>query len=142
FYFSCEVMANSVLRVVILVIGIAAWAIHAQVPPPTQLDPNEWWGPKELQGRTNETVRHFEIRFCDEMIHDLVSRLKRHRKLAPPLEGTAFYYGFNTNQIDPWVKYWAEEYDFKEREAYFNQYPHYKTNIQGLDIHFLRVTPQ
>ncbi|XP_034826318.1 juvenile hormone epoxide hydrolase-like [Maniola hyperantus] len=75
------------------------------------------------------------------MINDLKSRLKNHRKFAPPLEGIAFEYGFNTNQVDPWAKYWAEEYNFKERENYFNQFPHYKTNIQGLDIHFIRVKP-
>ncbi|XP_045762924.1 juvenile hormone epoxide hydrolase-like [Maniola jurtina] len=76
------------------------------------------------------------------MIKDLIYRLKNHRKFVPPLEGIAFEYGFNTNQIDPWVKYWTEEYNFKQRETFFNQFPHYKTNIQGLDIHFISVKPQ
>ncbi|KPJ00061.1 Juvenile hormone epoxide hydrolase [Papilio xuthus] len=76
------------------------------------------------------------------MIKDLRSRLKNHRPLIPPLEGIAFEYGFNSKAIEPWLKYWAEEYPFKEREAFLNQFPQYKTNIQGLDIHFIRVKPQ
>jgi hypothetical protein len=76
------------------------------------------------------------------MIKDLRRRLKDHRPLTPPLEGVAFEYGFNSKHLDSWVNYWAEQYDFTKREAFLNKYPHYKTYIQGLDIHFIRVKPQ
>lgn len=76
------------------------------------------------------------------MIKDLKARLKNHRQLVPPLESVGFEYGFNSKQIDSWVKYWSEEYKFAEREKFFNKYPQFKTNIQGLDIHFIRVKPQ
>ena len=36
--------------------------------------------------------------------------------------------------------YWQNEYDWKSREALLNQWPGFKTNIQGLDIHFLHIT--
>ncbi|XP_013138350.1 PREDICTED: juvenile hormone epoxide hydrolase-like, partial [Papilio polytes] len=38
--------------------------------------------------------------------------------------------------------YWAEQYPFEERMIEINKYPQYKTNIQGLDVHFVRVTPE
>lgn len=76
------------------------------------------------------------------MVKDLKDRLKNHAKWNPPLEDVAFEYGFNTKQLNSWVTYWAEKYNFQEREKFFNQYPHYKTNIQGLDIHFIRVKPE
>lgn len=76
------------------------------------------------------------------MINDLKERLKNHRKWTPPLENIGFQYGFNTNQLDSWVAYWAEKYNFQEREKFFNKYPQFKTNIQGLDIHFIRVKPE
>ena len=76
------------------------------------------------------------------MIKDLKARLKNHHQLVPPLENVGFEYGFNTKQIDPWVKYWAEQYNFTERERFFNKFPQFKTNIQGLDIHFIRYKPQ
>ncbi|XP_072042011.1 epoxide hydrolase 1-like isoform X2 [Amphiura filiformis] len=39
------------------------------------------------------------------------------------------------------VKYWLNKYDFKAQEKYFNKYNHYRTNIEGLDIHFVHVKP-
>ncbi|XP_045762708.1 juvenile hormone epoxide hydrolase-like isoform X2 [Maniola jurtina] len=136
-------MANSFnIGILVLVIGGTTWVIEAQVLTLPQLDPDEWWGPAELQGDTNTTIRPFRIQFTQKMIKDLKSRLRNRRDLTPPLEGIGFEYGFNTQQVDPWVKYWTEEYDFKEREKFFNQFPHYKTNIQGLDIHFIRVKPK
>ncbi|KPJ20092.1 Juvenile hormone epoxide hydrolase [Papilio machaon] len=76
------------------------------------------------------------------MIEDLKKRINKHRTLTPPLEGIAFQYGFNTIELEGYLKYWAEEYPFKEREKVLNQFPQFKTNIQGLDIHFIRVKPK
>src|ERR1700712_1917735 len=42
-----------------------------------------------------------------------------------------------------WIKevcrYWAEEYDWRAREARLNRFTQFKTEIDGLDIHFLHV---
>ncbi|XP_072946427.1 juvenile hormone epoxide hydrolase-like [Epargyreus clarus] len=123
--------------------GYVAWFVYGLLfpGPPPQLDPNEWWGPNETRGRQDTSIRPFQVKFSDEMIKDLRARLKNYRSAPPPLEGVAFEYGFNTKQLESWVQYWAEEYPFSEREKYLNQFPQYKTNIQGLDIHFIRVKP-
>ncbi|CAD0205926.1 unnamed protein product [Chrysodeixis includens] len=76
------------------------------------------------------------------MIKDLRYRLRNHRPFTPPLEGTASTYGYNTNSLETWVSYWANSYNFTAREEHLNQYPHYKTNIQGLDIHFIWIKPK
>ncbi len=40
------------------------------------------------------------------------------------------------------VDYWRDEYDWREREAYFNPHPQFVTAIDGLDIHFIHcVSP-
>ncbi|KAL4713752.1 hypothetical protein ACJJTC_004283 [Scirpophaga incertulas] len=113
----------------------------ADTPMPT-LDQNEWWGPAELKTRQDKTIRPFKVKFEEDMIKDLRSRLQNHRQFTPPLEGVGFEYGFNSNQLGNWIKYWAEQYDFAQRENFLNKYPHFKTYIQGLDIHFIRVKPQ
>ncbi|CAH0714810.1 unnamed protein product, partial [Brenthis ino] len=130
--------------VLISILGVAAWmALPVLFPkPPPQLDLNEWWGPQELKGKQDTSIKPFQVKFSDEMIKDLKARLKNHRELVPPLESVGFEYGFNSKQMDSWVKYWSEEYKFVEREKFFNKYPQFKTNIQGLDIHFIRVKPQ
>ncbi|KAI5645213.1 juvenile hormone epoxide hydrolase [Phthorimaea operculella] len=105
------------------------------------LDFNEWWGPTALKGHEDTSVRPAQIHFDDEMIKDLQERLRNHISFQPPLEDSGFSYGFNSDSIESWLNYWAEEYPFKEREAYLNQFPQFKTNIQGLDIHFIRIKP-
>jgi len=35
--------------------------------------------------------------------------------------------------------YWLNKYDWKAREKLLNKYPQFKTNIQGIDIHFQHV---
>ncbi|KAI5645212.1 alpha/beta hydrolase fold domain-containing protein [Phthorimaea operculella] len=102
----------------------------------------EWWGPKELQGREDTSIRPAKIHFDNKMIKDLQKRLRRTISFDPPLEDSGFTYGFNSDAIGYWIKYWAEEYPFKQREAYLNQFPQFKTNIQGLDIHFIHVKPK
>ena len=76
-----------------------------------------------------------------QMILDLRYRLKNHRPFTPPLEGVGFEYGFNTDHLHGWLDYWADQYPFQQQEHILNQYPQFKTNVQGLDIHFLWVKP-
>lgn len=39
------------------------------------------------------------------------------------------------------VAHWIDRYDWRQEEAKINQHPHYRTNIEGLDIHFVRIKP-
>src|SRR5882757_1661380 len=42
-----------------------------------------------------------------------------------------------------WIKdvchYWAETYDWRQREARLNRFSQFTTEIDGLDIHFIHV---
>nr|ABD85119.1 juvenile hormone epoxide hydrolase [Spodoptera exigua] len=137
-------MGFIVKAVLVAALGVAAWYYFIGCCPKTipKLDNNEWWGPKELVGKQDNAIRPFKVKFDEAMIKDLKLRLKNHRAFRPPLEGVGFEYGFNTAQIDSWINYWADKYNFSEREAFLNKFPHFKTNIQGLDIHFIRVKPE
>ncbi|XP_075986229.1 juvenile hormone epoxide hydrolase-like [Anticarsia gemmatalis] len=75
------------------------------------------------------------------MIEDLKRRINGRRKVTPPLEGVGFEYGFNTNLLDYWTDYWVNKYNFTKQEAFLNKYPLFKTNIQGLDVHFAWIKP-
>lgn len=76
------------------------------------------------------------------MIQDLKQRIRNRRPLTRPLEGIQSEYGMNTLYLEKVLDYWVDKYDFKGRAALLNRYPHYKTRIQGLDIHFIRVKPE
>lgn len=75
------------------------------------------------------------------MLDDLNRRLNNHRTFTPPLEGVQQQYGMNTKLLTEIVEFWKTKYNWAERQKFLNQYPQYKTNVQGLDIHYLHVKP-
>lgn len=59
-----------------------------------------------------------------------------------PLQGVQHHYGTHTALLDDVLKFWRVKYNWKRRrEPYFNQFEHYITNIQGLDIHYIHEKP-
>ena len=61
--------------------------------------------------------------------------------MVPALEGIGFQYGFHAEVIKKVRDYWLNKYNWREQEAYLNTFPHFKTNIGGLDIHFIHSKP-
>lgn len=58
------------------------------------------------------------------------------------MEEINFEYGFNTDTLKKVIKYWRNDYKWTERQVFLNQFPQFKTNIQGLDIHYIHVKPK
>lgn len=75
-------------------------------------------------------------------LQDLQNRLANHIPFQPPLEGVQQQYGMNTNLLTKIVKFWKTKYNWREREKFLNQYPQFKVNIQGLNIHYIHVKPK
>jgi juvenile hormone epoxide hydrolase len=110
-----------------------------------ELDVHEYWGKREnLNLSKDESVRKFKINFPEDKIEKLRRRLEDAGPFAKPLEGVAFQYGFNSNKLQEILKYWKDEYlpKWSERQKHLNQFPQFKTKIQGLDIHFIHVKPK
>ncbi|XP_047539262.1 juvenile hormone epoxide hydrolase-like isoform X1 [Vanessa atalanta] len=136
-------MGRLILAVLVALASVLIYFLYLRSPPPLpEIDLEEWWGTELSKSKQDDSIKPFKVDFNEVMIKDLKDRLRDRHPLAPPLKGVAFEYGFNSKQLEGWLKYWAEEYSFKERENFFNNYPHFKTDIQGLSIHFVRVTPE
>ncbi|CAD0201815.1 unnamed protein product [Chrysodeixis includens] len=112
------------------------------VPERPNIDLQRWWGSGPKAAKEDESIRPFKIDFNDTMIQDLKKRLINRRRFTKPLEGIQSEYGMNTDYLEKVLKYWVEKYDFKKRAELLNKFPHYKTRIQGLDLHYIRVTPK
>ncbi|XP_030758418.1 juvenile hormone epoxide hydrolase 1-like [Sitophilus oryzae] len=129
-----------VFSAIVGLIGLVIYKLFSKKPIP-QLDSTQYWGPGEQPKEIDTSIRSFKIEVSDEEIADLKWRLDHLRPLQPPLEGIAQEYGINSNLVKEIVEFWRTKYNWKEREEVFNQYPQFKTNIQGLDIHYLHVKP-
>ncbi|XP_026496409.2 juvenile hormone epoxide hydrolase-like isoform X2 [Vanessa tameamea] len=132
----------SLFAVVIVVLGVFTNYYLQRVPDMPKLDLYRWWGDGDKPNQEDETIRPFKIVFNDTMIDDLKMRLRNRRPYTRPLEGMQSEYGMNTIYLEKLLKYWQDEYRFKERADLLNRFPHYKTRVQGLDIHYIRVKPE
>ncbi|XP_027222530.2 epoxide hydrolase 1 [Penaeus vannamei] len=120
----------------LLALGLAFLLMRE--PPLPPLDPDPWWGPGHRQPE-DVTVRPFKIDIPEEEVEDFHKRLSLPLRLTPPLERANFTYGFNSDTLVKVVDYLRHEYDWRKGEKRLNKYAHYKTRLEGLDIHFLRA---
>lgn len=100
-----------------------------------------WWGPGSPKAE-DTSIKPFKINISDQVIKDLQERLSKARPFHPPLEGIQQQYGMNTRLLSKIVDFWKTQYNWKEREAFLNQFPQFTTNIQGLKIHYLHIKPK
>lgn len=108
------------------------------------LDTDVYWGPGSPPTDMDTSIRPFTIDFGTDVIEEIRNKLSDRSlaKLPAPMEGTTFDYGTNTKYLKTVLKYWRDDYLPKwtdKHQPFLNQYPQFKTRIQGLDIHFIHV---
>ena len=81
-------------------------------------------------------VQPFKIEIPDDVLDDLKSRLERTR-LPDELPGTDWDYGSNLDYVKELVEYWRTKFDWRAQEKLINSFAHFKTEVDGLDIHFI-----
>ena len=78
----------------------------------------------------------FKIRVSEEVLTDLKQRLARTR-FPDETEGSGWDYGTNLGYLKELVAYWRDKFNWREQERRLNEFEQFKTNIDGLDIHFI-----
>src|SRR5687767_3386839 len=83
-------------------------------------------------------IRPFRVEIPEAEIEGLRARIEATR--WPEAETVADEtQGVQLATMQELVRYWATEYDFRRLEARLNAFPHFMTDIDGLDIHFIHV---
>jgi len=83
----------------------------------------------------------FSIHVPDAVLSDLKYRLA-HARLPDELPGAGWDYGMNLGYLKELVAYWRDRFDWRAQERRLNQFPQFKTNIDGLNIHFIHQRSQ
>ncbi|XP_076621441.1 juvenile hormone epoxide hydrolase 1-like [Colletes latitarsis] len=132
-------MLKTAALLLLLASGISIyWSTPRKLTIPNLPETN--WGSKK-NGKQSTEIRSFKIDVPTSVVDDLKYRLAKRRQYVNPLEDAAWTYGISTKYLDTVLDYWKEKYNWTERQALLNKYPQFKTNIQGLDIHFYHVKP-
>ena len=83
-----------------------------------------------------EDIRPFRIDVADEVLDDLRRRL--HATRWPDAEVVDDWsQGIPLAYVQDVCRYWADDYDWRAREAALNRFDQFVTEIDGLDIHFV-----
>jgi len=87
---------------------------------------------------SHREIRPFRVNFPEERLVDLRRRIAATQ--WPEKETVAdSSQGVQLATMQQLARYWATEYDWRKAEAKLNSYPQFLTEIDGLDIHFIRV---
>ena len=81
-------------------------------------------------------VQPYKIEIPDSVLDDLKSRLERTR-WPDELPGTGWDYGSNLDYVKELVEYWRTEFDWHAQEKLINSFSHFKSEVDGLNIHFI-----
>jgi len=81
-------------------------------------------------------IETFTIAATDEQLADLKQRLANTRWPEAELVDD-WTQGIPLAYVKEVCEYWANEYDWREREALLNRFDHFRTEIGGLGIHFI-----
>lgn len=102
--------------------------------PRPDIDEQFFWGRGDVKDYKEDTsIKPFKVDITQQVIDRLKGKLDDAPKAQEPLEGVGFEYGFNGNKLDQIVDYWSNTYlkKWSERQEFLNQYPQFKTQIQG-----------
>ena len=83
-------------------------------------------------------VLPFTVAISDEAVADLKQRLALTRWPEPATTGD-WNQGVPLSYVQELTEYWAKEYDHQRLADRLNAYPNFKTELMGLDIHFLHI---
>jgi pimeloyl-ACP methyl ester carboxylesterase len=86
--------------------------------------------------RNDTSIRPFRYRATDEELADLKRRVKATKWPERENDPTQ---GVNLATIQKLADYWANQHDWRRGEANLFSYPHFVTNIDGVEIHFIHV---
>jgi epoxide hydrolase len=91
---------------------------------------------KPLELKT--VIKPFRIDIPQADLDDLTDRLSRTR-WPNEVADAGWDYGFPLARLKELAEYWRTGYDWREHEAKLNELPHFTTEIDGQNIHFVHV---
>jgi microsomal epoxide hydrolase len=87
------------------------------------------------------TVQPFKVNVPQNVLDDLQQRLARTR-WTDEVKGSCWDYGTNLDYLKELVDYWQHQYDWRKHEAELNKYQQFRTEVDGVGIHFIRERGQ
>lgn len=85
-----------------------------------------------------EAIDPYLVDVDDDVLTDLHERLVRTR-LPDQIDGTGWEFGFPVAELRDLVEYWRDGYDWRVHEARLNEFPQFRTTVDGQNLHFIHA---
>jgi microsomal epoxide hydrolase len=82
-------------------------------------------------------IRPFKINISNKIIEDINKKVAEYPWHEMPDDG-GWVYGTNLEYMKEISKYWVGKFDWKSVEEKINKFQNFKSNIDGIDIHFIQ----
>jgi len=81
-------------------------------------------------------IKNFKINTSSEQISNINSKIKSYPwSSIEDMEG--WLHGSNKKYLKELCKYWVSDFNWKKHEKLINNFSNFKTNVDGIDIHFI-----
>ena len=81
-------------------------------------------------------IKSFKVEISNEILQNINSKVKNYQWHEMPDDG-GWDYGTNLDYMKEFAEYWSSKFDWKKTEEKINKFKNFKTNIDGIDIHFI-----
>ena len=82
-------------------------------------------------------IRDYKINVSDQQISNIISKIKDYPwSSIENMEG--WTHGTNKEYLKELCEYWVSDFDWKKHENLINSFTNFKTNVDGIDIHFIQ----
>ncbi len=81
-------------------------------------------------------IKSFKVEISNEILQNINSKVKNYQWHEMPDDG-GWDYGTNLDYMKEFTEYWSSKFDWKKTEEKINKFKNFKTNIDGIDIHFI-----
>lgn len=81
-------------------------------------------------------IKFFKVNISDKILQNIHYKVKNYEWHEMPNDG-GWDYGTNLNYMKELSKYWIEKYNWRDIEKKINNFKNFRSNIDGIDIHFI-----
>jgi pimeloyl-ACP methyl ester carboxylesterase len=81
-------------------------------------------------------IQPFKVDIPDSVLGEVTARVKAYPWHEMPDDG-GWGYGSNLDYMKELCDYWVNDFDWRKQEAALNHFSQFKTEVNGIDIHFI-----
>jgi len=81
-------------------------------------------------------IKPFILDIPDDTIARIKSRVAEYPWHEMPDDG-GWDYGVNLDYLKEFCAYWVEDYDWRKHQQTINRFAHFKTPVEGIDLHYI-----